>query len=178
MTTTTATTRTDIYETVTAQIVNALESCGGWKMPWHSAGAGIIPKNVKSGATYRGINTVILWAVAEDRGYTNSLWGTFKQWQELGAQVRKGEKSAGVVFWSKAEKKSENGEDEKGGSFLFAKHYNVFNVSQVDGYNPEEKEPLTEDRLENADQFFSRLDVKVIEGTEAFYQTQEDQSLE
>ena len=40
----------------------------------------------------------MLWATAQEKGYKSGTWATYKQWQELGAQVRKGEKSANVVF--------------------------------------------------------------------------------
>ena len=31
--------------------------------------------------------------------YGDGLWGTYKQWQEAGAQVRQGERSTTVVLW-------------------------------------------------------------------------------
>ncbi len=40
-----------------------------------------------------------LWAAAEAKGYESGEWATYQQWQERGAQVRKGEKSTTVVFW-------------------------------------------------------------------------------
>jgi antirestriction protein ArdC len=40
-----------------------------------------------------------LWATAIERGYQSSIWATYAQWQQLGAQVRKGEESAFIVFW-------------------------------------------------------------------------------
>lgn len=33
-----------------------------------------------------------LWAASEARGYASGLWGTYRQWAERGAQVRKGER--------------------------------------------------------------------------------------
>jgi hypothetical protein len=38
------------------------------------------------------------------------LWGTYKQWAALGAQVRKGERGSPVVYWGRfdAHKNSEN----------------------------------------------------------------------
>ncbi|MBV8576270.1 MAG: DUF1738 domain-containing protein [Acetobacteraceae bacterium] len=32
-------------------------------------------------------------------GYLNAVWGTYRQWRELGAQMRQGEWSSPVVFW-------------------------------------------------------------------------------
>jgi antirestriction protein ArdC len=48
---------------------------------------------------YNGINVLALWATAQERAYTHSLWGTYKQFQSLDAQVRKGEKAALVIFY-------------------------------------------------------------------------------
>jgi antirestriction protein ArdC len=52
-----------------------------------------VPVNV-TGRGYRGVNVPILWATANALGYESSVWGTYKQWGERGAQVRKGEKAA------------------------------------------------------------------------------------
>src|SRR5689334_24936209 len=90
----------DVYSRVTSQIIAAIEQgVGNWRMPWHTSGQfASSPINVTSRKGYRGINTVCLWAAAEAKGYDSGEWGTYKQWQERGAQVRKGEKSTTVVF--------------------------------------------------------------------------------
>ena len=97
----TATDKRDVYASVTAQIINAIEQgVGNWRMPWHTSGRfAFSPINVTSKKPYRGINTVCLWAAAQAKGYESGEWATYKQWQERGAQVRKGEKSTLVVFW-------------------------------------------------------------------------------
>src|SRR5213594_630813 len=91
----------DVYARVTSQIVNAIEAgVSNWRMPWHTSGKfAFSPINVTSHKPYRGINTVCLWAAAQAKGYESGEWGTYKQWQDRGAQVRKGEKSTTVVFW-------------------------------------------------------------------------------
>src|SRR3546814_6679376 len=68
-------------------------------MPWHHSGADVTrPTNVASGKPYRGINMVSLWAAAYGSGYASGVWGTYRKWQALGAQVRKGEHaSLGVL---------------------------------------------------------------------------------
>src|SRR3982751_1543243 len=93
--------RRDVYASVTSQIVNAIEQgVGTWRMPWHTSGRfASSPINVTSRKAYRGINTCCLWAAAEAKGYDSGEWATYKQWQERGAQVRRGEKSTIVVFW-------------------------------------------------------------------------------
>src|SRR3954454_9864872 len=107
----------DVYATVTSQIINAIEKgVGTWRMPWHTSGRyAFSPVNVTSRKAYRGINTLCLWAAAEAKGYDSGEWGTYKQWQERGAQVRKGEKSTTVVFWkfaNDAQESQDDGEDQ------------------------------------------------------------------
>ena len=67
----TATEKRDVYATVTAQIVNAIEQgVSNWRMPWHTSGKfAFSPVNVTSKKPYRGINTVCLWAAAQAKGY-------------------------------------------------------------------------------------------------------------
>src|ERR1700741_740744 len=103
----------DVYETVTSQIVTAIEQgVSNWRMPWHTSGRfAFSPINVTSKKPYRGINTVCLWAAAQAKGYEFGEWGTYKQWQERGAQVRKGERSTTVVFWKFSNDSSESQDD-------------------------------------------------------------------
>ena len=134
----TATEKRDVYERVTTQIINAIEhGVSNWRMPWHTSGRhAFSPINVASRKPYRGINTVCLWAAAQAKGYESGEWGTYKQWQERGAQVRKGEKSATVVFWKFANSATESQEDDtpaSGSRLIFTRGYSVFNSAQVDG---------------------------------------------
>ncbi len=174
--------RKDIYEQITNQIVEALENCTAWERPWHTPEmVNVIPKNAKTGQHYRGINVLALWAKAQNRGYLNGLWATFQQWKELGATVKKGEKSCAVVFWSTIEKdkreeasSKEISDSEEAEKVLFARTYHVFNVSQVDGYQEEKPEPLADGRIQNAELFFSRLEITVQQATKAFYNSRQD----
>ncbi len=61
------------------------------------------PTNIESKKAYRGINVVTLWVEAQIKGYAVPVWGTYKQFQEAGCQVRKGEKSSLVVFYKEIE---------------------------------------------------------------------------
>ncbi len=93
--------RADVYSRITDEIVAAIEvGAGKWKMPWHHDGSVTSrPINLASKKPYRGINILALWAVAERCGYAKGLWGTYRQWQAEGAQVRKGEHGSTVVLW-------------------------------------------------------------------------------
>src|SRR5665213_180312 len=85
-----------VYDDITQKIVAAIEAgVGTYKTPWHTGGAAVmLPTNAATHAEYRGINVVALWAEAGSRGYANGLWASYKQWQSLDAQVRKGESGA------------------------------------------------------------------------------------
>ena len=96
-----STEKKDIFQRVTDMIVCAIEEgAPSYRMPWRTSGGfPNSPVNAVSKRPYRGINVLVLWAIAQERGYKSGTWATYKQWSELGAQVRKGEKSANVVFW-------------------------------------------------------------------------------
>ena len=179
----TATEKRDVYATVTAQIITAIENgVGNWSMPWHTSGGhAFSPINVASHKPYRGINTVCLWAAAEAKGYESGEWGTYKQWQDRGAQVRKGEKSTTVVFWKFANASNEfqDGEESVSGSssrLLFTRGYSVFNAAQVDGYTlkAEPDVPVLE-RIELAEAFFRTIGADLRHGgNQAYYSPSDD----
>jgi antirestriction protein ArdC len=173
----TAPEKRDVYASVTAQIITAIEQgVGTWRMPWHTSGKfACSPVNVTSRKPYRGINTLCLWAAAESKGYESGEWGTYRQWQERGAQVRKGEKATLVVFWKFANTSAEtdDGDDQpvSGSRLLFTRGYSVFNAGQVDGYEPQADTdtPMLE-RIEQADTFFKSVGAVVRHGgNQAFY---------
>ena len=166
----------DVYARVTAQIITAIEQgVSNWRMPWHTSGRyAFSPINVASKRPYRGINTVCLWAAAQAKGYELGEWGTYQQWQERGAQVRKGERATLVVLWKFAtnSQETEDGSEAATSSrLLFTRGYHVFNASQVDNYTAaaEAERPLL-DRISNADAFFSAVGAKICHGgNQAFY---------
>ncbi|MCU1338929.1 MAG: hypothetical protein JWO19_4510 [Bryobacterales bacterium] len=145
-------------------------------MPWHTSGRfAFSPINVISKKPYRGINTVCLWAAAQAKGYASGEWATYQQWQERGAQVRKGEKSTLIVFWKFANQSRESQDDgdtpATSSRLLFTKGYSVFNAAQVDRYAPkaDAERPMPE-RIEQADAFFKSIGADLRHGgNQAFY---------
>ena len=173
--------RFDVHRHITDQIIAALEQgAGDWCMPWHRSGHAITrPRNVASGKHYRGVNVLSLWVAAEAKAYPHGLWGTYRQWQEKGAQVRKGEKATAIVFYKELEaaKQDDPAETE---TRLFARASWVFNVAQVDGYTmPEGEQAPAEDRvtpIEAAEAFAGNTGASiVIGGDQAFYRPVDDQ---
>lgn len=130
-------TKSDIYQDITDRIIAAIESgAGDFTMPWHRDAARTIPKNIASKNSYRGINILALWIAQTTRDYQSNLWGTYRQWQDHGAQVRRGEKATPVVFYKdvRREETSATGEIEVK-RLLVAKASYVFNADQVEGYS-------------------------------------------
>ena len=122
----------DIYQVVTDSIIEALEmGVKPWMCPWKRNGAvSGIPSNFTTGTAYSGMNIMLLWCSAAKLGFNDSRWLTYKQAQEQGAQVRKGEHGTTAIFYKTLEKESEDGEIEK---IPMLKTFTVFNVQQIDG---------------------------------------------
>ncbi|MBA2675554.1 zincin-like metallopeptidase domain-containing protein [Ramlibacter sp.] len=132
----------DIRQQVTDQIVALMDQEGGvppWRKSWSSA---CLHFNASSGATYKGINQLILAMAAPGDG--DPRWLTYKQAEYMGLQVRKGERGTHIVKMvevnrRQAAKEAEAGGDvlaEDGAKALVMKAYTVFNASQIDGMAP------------------------------------------
>jgi antirestriction protein ArdC len=176
----TSTNRADVYSRITAEIVATIErGAGEWRAPWFHNGAGVTrPTNVVSGKRYRGINTLVLWAAGLAAEYGDGLWGTYKQWQEAGAQVRQGERSTTVVLWREIQssRQPNDDDDDDGRRRMFARAFSVFNVAQVDGYQRPATDILSESqRLTHAEAFICNLGIRtVFDGSEACYRPSTD----
>lgn len=161
--------RADIYSRITAEIVSAIEAgAGDWRMPWHHDGAATArPRNATSGKGYRGVNVLALWIAAETSAYSSGLWGTYRQWASLVAQVRKGEHGTTVVYWQEQAAPSDDDPDDGAArqGRMFARAFTVFNLAQVDGYEPAPVAGLPEsERFTYADAFFNALRIPVTYG--------------
>src|SRR5208283_3621676 len=131
--------RFDIHQHITDKIISAIEhGAGEFRLPWHRATGNIMrPVNIASKKAYRGINVLTLWATADERNFSAGIWGSYRQWLEAGAQVRKGEKAAFVVFYKELAVAAdpETGDAETA-TRLLARATPVFAAEQVDGFTP------------------------------------------
>lgn len=171
--------RASIYERITADILAAIErGTDTWRMPWHHDGSPATrPVNVATGIPYRGLNILALWAAAEHAGYAQGLWGTYRCWAKLGAQVRKGERATFAVFWKRTDGADTDDEDETSHRpRMFARGFSLFNIAQVDNYSAPETPRLPEsERIAHAEAFIAALKVPVVTGGDmAYYQPSTD----
>jgi len=177
--------REDIYTRVTNQIVTALErGVRPWLKPWcaNTYAAGRVSRPLRhTSEPYQGINILMLWASAEDQGFTCPHWLTFRQAKELGGFVRKGEKGSQVVYANTLTKtKTDDKGEEVEAQIPYLKTYTVFNACQIEGL-PDKFHTLVEppketiERIEHADHFFNATGADIrTGGNRAFYTISHD----
>lgn len=125
----------DLYAETTNRIIEAIERGAiPWRCDWITSGGD--PLRV-TGDPYRGINVLLLGMSAACQGFGNPYWMTFKQAQDIGAHVRKGEKGTPIVFFRHVLKDAEPGDaradDDGKVQIPCLRGYTVFNVDQIDG---------------------------------------------
>jgi antirestriction protein ArdC len=125
------------YDVVTARILEKLESgVAPWRQTWSGKTTMGRARNLFSGSCYRGINAILTGC----QGFDSPYWVTFKQAQNLGGTVRKGERGTPIVFLGDASKTdSETGESQ---NYKFLRYYTAFNLSQCDGIESPDTAPI------------------------------------
>ena len=166
--------RLGVYEEITNKIVASLEQGNRpWANRW--AGQAMMPTRA-NGEHYQGINVLVLWLESAQKGYASPHWLTFKQAQELGACVRKGEKGTGIIYANRIETREENEQtgEIKARGCSFVRRYVVFNADQIEGLpeqffaGPQAINP--DERDAHADLFFKSLGANIMhEGDRAVY---------
>jgi antirestriction protein ArdC len=130
--------RASLYDEITDKIIAELEAGRvPWVQPWGTAAAKAplaMPKNASTARQYTGVNILILWGSAIERGFSGQSWLTFRQAHSLGAHVRKGERGTTVVYADRfvpsdeKQRAAETGEEAQAIPFL--KRFTVFNTDQ------------------------------------------------
>jgi antirestriction protein ArdC len=132
--------RASLYDEITDKIIAELEAGRvPWVQPWATNAAKAplaIPRNASTDRQYSGINILILWGAAIERGFTGQSWLTFRQALSLGGHVRKGERGITVVyadrFVPKDEKRRAREDGEEAQAIPFLKRFTVFNTDQCE----------------------------------------------
>ncbi|EEB71056.1 ArdC protein [Ruegeria sp. R11] len=170
----------DVYAHVTDTIIAEIEAgTPPWRKPWTGSASGIALPTRHNGEEYRGINVLMLWIMAAKNGYVSSRWMTYRQAQELGGQVRKGETSSTVVKYGTFTRANEFGIEEE---LPYARAYRVFNADQIEGLpeeyyiRPEAPRDLGTAEDPELEAFFNRTGAKILTSDDprAYYSPAKD----
>ncbi len=187
--------RPEWLETYHRQIADALieqleRGAAPWTKPW-KPGELVLPYNLSTGESYRGGNSIVLTALAARRGYADERWATYKQIQEAGGQVRKGERGVRLIHVRTAVKRvrrDENGKPlrDREGNPLYetrplqrpqSRSFVVFNAEQADRL-PQRPlpAPATWQRHEEAERAIRQTEAKIQYTSEnrAYYELRND----
>lgn len=120
------------YNVVTQKIIKQLEAGTiPWRQPWSNKAGISDQQNIITGNQYRGINALMTGC----QSYLLPYWLTFKQANDLGCHVKKGEVGTPIVYWLKRNeaKKEDSDPDEKSRGYMVPLYSTVFNIEQVTG---------------------------------------------
>ena len=123
-----------IAQAILEQIENGVDN---WVMPWHSG----IPQaqNRVTGKFYGGKNLLILWDECLNKGYSQNVWATLRQWNRVKSGIIGGSKGTLVKFvvpkkelenYDQIELEFADEETEDIDGFRIFFHY-LFNIDQV-----------------------------------------------
>jgi len=166
----------EVMEAVASRIIASIEAgivTGTWQKSW---AGGAIAMNAVTGNQYRGGNLIALWVFGED--FKSGYWATYRQWQSIGAQVRKGETGIRLIKWSPIPCK-DHGPDERCQSCgkMVPNVFTVFNAAQVDGWDGNPENIRNEDeRLADAEDFIKATGAAIEHSDEgrAYYRPSTD----
>lgn len=137
-----------LMQQMTDEVIRSIEgglaNPMGWQAPWHAVTAGAT--NAVTKRRYNGGNW--LWLTLLGHG----PWATYKQWESVGAQVRKGEHGTVILVPVpvKFEKERADGKKEEV-RFTRYRTATVFHGGQVDGWEAPEVPAPTGERNADAD---------------------------
>lgn len=112
-----------------------------WRCCWNQVG---FPQNVTTGISYRGWNVFWLNFHTMMKGYSMPYYITFKQAQDLGGTIKKGEKGTKITYWASIKVKGQddveladqptNGDDGTAQQTrMVPKVHTVSNIDQTEG---------------------------------------------
>ena len=160
---------------VTERLIGMLESgTAPWQKPWDAGIAAMNRPHNFNGRPYHGVNALMLWCTAIDKGYEDPRWLTFNQIKNLGGHVNKGEKAQVVEYWqwTKDVENPETGEKETV-ELDHPRVYRaaVFNADQCSGLPPLERPVQQWKPHERADRIVAANGVQVTHNSDqgAFY---------
>lgn len=129
----------DASEAITNELIRIIErGVLPWRKPWTAGGSSQPLRH--TGEAYQGVNNFLLTMRTMMAGYASPYWMTFQQAKTFDACVRKGEKSAVVVYYGQSRTKTDDDAGDvdaddtgAGRTRRFQKSYRVFNADQIEG---------------------------------------------
>lgn len=160
----------EIRTEITQTIVGTIEAGGlpPWRKSWSSSPNFGFPTNAATGNRYSGANVILCLMAAMRFGFESNHFATYKQWQQLGGQVRKRPSNVPAGHWGtrlvfakpiKKKRTDSDGNDVED-KFFILKPFTVFNVDQVDG---------NFDHLQSSTSADTRNDFECLEHAEAVF---------
>ena len=136
---------------MTEAFVKAVETAGKWLPDWICQR----PKNFLTGKAYRGVNCIMLPIAQMVNNWETPLFAGKGQIKSAGGRIKDDEfrNATWVFFWGRHEKKTRDpitGEEETR-RFWFPKAYQVWNVAQCEGINPDRIKGLTTETVSGAE---------------------------
>ena len=137
----------DYAKQVSSEIIEQIKhGTAPWQKPW-KPGEQHSPSNLATGKAYTGGNSLYLMSRQISEGRGDNRWGTYRQIEAAGGQVRRGEQGTKVLFYQNRTEqpaKDETGKirKDKEGKTIYEetersqavmRQYTVFNVEQTDG---------------------------------------------
>ena len=126
----------DYKQQITNQIITSLEKGDiPWIAPFEKQ---LIPMNYLTKREYNGLNLLSLWITAKQSGFTGNFWVGFRQANQLGGHVKRGEKGTPITICCPIKSKDEDDDT----IYNYYKTEYVFNLySQTDGIDYGTAEP-------------------------------------
>jgi antirestriction protein ArdC len=130
--------RQSLYAEVTQRIIAELEEGRlPWLQPWNASRCDFtMPGNAVTGRGYSEIDVLILWAAGVEQGFTLQRWLTYRQAEQAGGHVRRGEKGTIVCYTDRFTPRDEadkaQSEDREARKVAFLKRFTVFNLDQCE----------------------------------------------
>ena len=149
----------EVVDRLTRQIAS---NRAPWQKQWdRPSGSDLPPFDPAINKHYKGLNAIQLRSVAEEKGYNDPRWMTYRTLMDMGAQVRKGERGTRIEYiWGPQSPEPTHSTQA------------AFNAEQIDGLPSLDKhlpkEPQSWEVCERADQLLVNSQARIETNNESW----------